>query len=52
MRAERSGDPTLAREVAVAFRFAYPEQWHDHDFAAIAAAFDRLMKTQGWHRPR
>jgi hypothetical protein len=47
----RSGDPLLLAQLQRAQRATLPEQWRDDDFAAIAAAFDRLTKRLGWRSP-
>lgn len=51
----RSGDAELAALVAAA-RAPGPDggpggQWHDEDFAPVAAAFDALVDRLGWVRP-
>jgi hypothetical protein len=44
----RSGNPTLLAQLRRMQQAQLPEQWQDHDFAAIAAAFDRLVERLGW----
>jgi hypothetical protein len=51
----KSGDPVMANELARIRRrparsIYYPEQWDDHEFGAIAEAFDRVILEFGWQK--